>query len=404
MFNGTIRNARLVSDPDRGYTASTSGPAINHMLFYGQSLSVGSGSPVLTTTQPYNNLTFSGGVRVSGGDYSAAQALIEDTRTGLDGSTAAESCCSSAANHACALSVSPTTFIIFASTAGHSGYQISQLSKGQDWYTILTDHVSHAYNLARDGGRSYEVKAICYLQGENDADHGTTYATYRAALIQLQSDVETDIKAITGQATSVQFITYQLSYYITTNPYIALALLDVALNASKFYIATPMYHIPYADGGHPTNVGYDIVGAYFGRSFKVLVQDSAAPKFIKPLTATKSGTTITVSFTVPVSPLVLDTVGLASTTNYGFKVTDDSGTLTLSGFSIVSNTQVQFSVNRTLSTNPVVRYALDYLGTGLIITGGASGNLRDSETDTVVVSGTTYNLWNVCPHFQLSIT
>lgn len=50
----------------------------------------------------------------------------------------------------------------------------------------------------------------------------------------------------------------------------------------------------------------------------------------------------------------------------------------------------------------VVRYALDYLGAGLTITNGASGNLRDSTPDTITISGTARPLYHVAPAFSLA--
>ncbi|EXC10564.1 cellulosome enzyme domain protein, partial [Acinetobacter baumannii 724909] len=50
----------------------------------------------------------------------------------------------------------------------------------------------------------------------------------------------------------------------------------------------------------------------------------------------------------------------------------------------------------------IVRYALDYLGAGLSIDGGASGNLRDSTTDSIEIAGVERPLYHVCPHFELT--
>jgi len=48
-----------------------------------------------------------------------------------------------------------------------------------------------------------------------------------------------------------------------------------------------------------------------------------------------------------------------------------------------------------------VRYALDYAGDSLTITGGASGQLRDSDPALVSVAGIDRPLYHVCPHFLL---
>ncbi|UYD72352.1 cellulosome protein [Acinetobacter phage AIIMS-AbE5-RC] len=51
--------------PVKKFTVKPLVTAINHMLFYGQSLSVGAqGTPVLSTSQPYLNTTFEYGPRM----------------------------------------------------------------------------------------------------------------------------------------------------------------------------------------------------------------------------------------------------------------------------------------------------------------------------------------------------
>lgn len=385
---------------------------INHILFYGQSLSVGAtGTPVLSTTQPYSNLTFNGGPRAYNGDYSAMKPLVEDALSPApDGGTnRGETSCSGAANYASELGAiengkDPALHAIFASTAGHGGYRIDQLEKGSAWYSYVTNHISNAKTLSDSASKSYAVHALAWLQGENNVGVGTSFAEYRADLLQLQRDVETDTKVISGQTSPVFLITYQMSYGIKTNANIALAQLDLALTDDRFALSTPMYHLPYAaDNVHLTNVGYRLAGCYFGRAYKQLVIDGKRPKFINPVSVTARGTKVSLKFDVPVLPLILDPIDLASTQDYGFKVSDSSGALTLSDFSVVNGDTVEFTVNRALASSPVVRYAMDYLGIGLSITDGASGNLRDSEPATTTIGATTYKLFNVCPHFQSSI-
>src|SRR6185369_2848537 len=56
---------------------------INHVLSTGQSLSVGSGGvPVLSTTQPYANSMFAGGVIPGGTNLTAFAPLVEGTSAG----------------------------------------------------------------------------------------------------------------------------------------------------------------------------------------------------------------------------------------------------------------------------------------------------------------------------------
>ncbi|HAV5374710.1 TPA: hypothetical protein JI078_18770, partial [Acinetobacter baumannii] len=297
-----------------------------------------------------------------------------------------ETPCSGAANYASRAmllenGIKPEDHVIFASTAGHGAYRIDQLEKGTAWYSFFLSHVIKAKEL---NGSDYKVQVVCWVQGENDAiaNIQTSYEIYRQKLEKLQADVSADIKAITGQTDDVKFITYQLSYAARTWNAQALVQLHLAQESDAFAMATPMYHMPYAsDNVHLTNVGYKWMGAYFGRAYKQLIVDNKKPDFINPIVARLNGTELRIKFDVPKLPLVLDTTTLAATTNHGFKVTDNGLNVAFSTPTIDGDTVV-IQLASVPSGIVKVRYALDYLGTGLSITGGASGNLRDSTTDS----------------------
>jgi hypothetical protein len=379
--------------------------AYNHLLSYGQSLSIGgaAGGPPISATQPYSNVTFDGGPRA--GDqvtysYSPLKPLVEE----LDAGGRSETICSGAANYALTLAatedgVTPSGHVILASAPGLGGAGINGLKKGSLQYTnVFLQHVTQAKALAVD----YAAHAFCWIQGEADGNLGTTYSTYRSLLEQLQVDIEADIKAISGQTSPVYCFTYQTSSRVTINSAaVTLAQLDLAQKNAKFTLATPCYHLPFSDGTHLTPDGYKWLGAYFGRCYKQLVFDRVKPKFLNPLSATRRGNVIRVRFDVPAPPLVLDTTTLALATDFGFKVLDGASTATISSVSIDGSDAVI-----VLSATPTgvvkVRYGLDYLGVGLTITTGASGNLRDSSPDSITISGVSRPLYNVCPHFELT--
>ena len=384
---------------------------INHVLSYGQSLSVGAtATTILSTSQPYSNLTFNTSPRKDTEPTSVIPLFEQFNNPSADRyPNRGETHCSGLANYASKAmslenSINPSSHVIFASTAGHGGYTIAQLSKGSAWYNILLDHVNDAKILNSD--KTYKVQCIPWIQGENNAvSRGlqTPYADYRAALVQLQIDAETDIKAITGQTDKIRFITYQMSYAAATWSDIALAQLDLAMTNDNFMLSTPMYHLPYAtDNVHLTNVGYKWLGAYIGRAYKQYVIDGRKPDFIKPLNAFIKDNKITIKFDVPTLPLVLDTTTLAVTTNHGFKVVDANNADVAINNITVNNDTVILTLTSTPTTDLTVRYALDYLGAGLTITGGASGNLRDSTTDAITIANTNKPLYHIAPHFKLT--
>lgn len=382
--------------------------AINHLLFYGQSLGVGAtATTILSASQPYFNKTFNTGPRKdSAADF--VIPLVEQFNNPASdaGTNRGETCCSGAANYASRAmmlenGIKPQNHMIFASAAGHGGYRIDQLEKGTAWYDFFISHVVEAKRL---NGVDYKVQVVCWVQGENDAVTSlqTSYEIYKQKLKQLQKDASSDIKAITGQTDEVKFVTYQMSYAAKTWEKQALVQLHLCQEHDNFLMATPIYHMPYAsDFVHLTNVGYKWMGAYFGRAYKQLIIDNRKPDFINPRSAKIINDEIHIKFDVPKLPLVLDTATLPVTASHGFKVIGDNVALTLSSIT-TDNDTVILKLAAIPTTDIQVRYALDYLGAGINLTGGASGNLRDSTTDSIKINHVEKPLYHVCPHFQLT--
>lgn len=385
--------------------------AVNHMLFYGQSLSVGAqGTPVISIAQPYSNLTFHGGPRGWDGtaqDLGSFKPLVEDSVNPAPdvGTNRGETPCSGAANFATTLAAvengqAPTDHVILASTAGHGGWTIAQLKKGTSWYT---DYFLGHVNAAKAINSDYAVHTVDWVQGENDSGGGTTFAAYRGDLEQLQVDAEADIKAITGQTSPVFFLTYQTRALQTANPDPALAQLDLAQKNDRFFMVTPIYHMPRdGDGTHLTATGYKWLGAYFGRAYKQLVIDGIKPRWLNPVSATRRGTEVRIRFDVPVGPMVLDTANIAAATDYGFAIQDTVGAVGIEAVAI-DGSDVVITLDAAPTGDSTVRYALDYLGAGLSISNGASGNLRDSAPESISVSGAELPLHNLAPAFSLPI-
>ncbi|MDV2468913.1 sialate O-acetylesterase [Acinetobacter chinensis] len=383
---------------------------MNHLVGYGQSLKTGATATViLSTSQPYANVTFNTGPRKDSAATSLIPLVEQFNNPSSDGYVnRGETCCSGAANYASRAmmredGINPSKHVIFASTAAHGGYRIDQLKKGSLWYSFFLEHITEAKRLS--DSKTYKTQAVDWGQGENDAVTGgiqTPYGVYKPELAQLQIDATNDIKAITGQQDSVPFITYQMSYSAATWPDIAKAQLDLVRENDFFMLSTPMYHFPYAgDKVHLTNIGYKWFGAYVGRAYKQYLIEGRKSDFINPLSAQLAGNQIIIKFDVPTLPLRIDTTTLASTTNAGFKVMSGAGEIAITSV-IASDDTVILQLASAPASNVQVRYALDYLGTGLTITGGASGNLRDSTTDSVEIAGQIKPLYHICPHFELT--
>lgn len=411
--SGIVAQGGASSDVDltpRDVLLSTTG--INGCIPYGQSLSVGAmGQPALSLTQPYSNVSFVGGPKSSSPtDQATFAPLIENNLAEGNNVTSnrGETICSGLANYAVRIAaedagVAPSQFVIFASTPGQGGMNILQLSKGTPFYTRFLEHVTAAFNNAATLGKAFVLHAVPWLQGEADITDGTLYADYRSRLVTLQSDIEADVQAITGQASPVWLIPYQSSYGVTISRAISTAIFDETAVNDGIALMGATYQFPYADGIHMTNVGYAWLGAYFGRAYKQLVVEGRRPDVLRPISVTCVGTRLRIRFKVPTLPLVIDTLTIGAATDNGFVVQDDTGTLTLSNQLIINGDTWQATLNRSLGANPRARYAFDVLGTGVAITSGASGNLRDSTDETVLVDAVERPLWHWAAPFDLPV-
>lgn len=418
LYSVRLVDARGVEASDAPWMLKPTVPVSTTLyiaLVYGQSLSVGAlGQMALSLAQPYSNVTFVGGTKsTSAGDMSAFGPLIENNlgENNATGTNRGETIASSMANHAVKLAaldgIEPSDFVNFASTPGESGKSIAQLSKGTAFYARLISQLSAACSLAAASGKTPIVKVVPWIQGEADAELGTIYADYLALLFQLQVDLDTDIRAITGQAERVHLLIYQTVHYARLNDgAVQRAQFDAVAQSPYIHFATPIYHLPHdADALHLINIGYRWLGPYFGRAYKQMLIDGREPDSIWPISATAVGTKARLKFRAPTLPLVLDTSNLALVVDNGLKIIDDTGTLTLIGHAILPDGVTwEVTLNRALGANPRARLALDYQGSGLVISGGAASNLRDSTPDTTIVDGVVKPLWHVAPHFEIDIT
>jgi hypothetical protein len=390
---------------------------INHFLFSGQSLSVGAaGLPAITMSQPYTNITFAGGPRSDLDELTSFKPLFEDENLAPDGgSNRGETQCSGAANFVTeliqseqGLSYTDHHYDMLSSTVGHGGYTIRQLNKGSAWYQYLEAHIQAGFDLSVSQNKSFAVQAIGWLQGENDQYQGEKpRLEYKDDLIQYQKDVQADVQAVTGQSHRVPLLTYQLAAYVRNGGNyrnVTLAQLDAAEEQADIYMVCPMYHVPYAgDRIHLTNVGYKYVGHYFGKVYKRVVYEGMEWTPLSPKVIRSQGKVVSVEFNVPEPPLVIDDQTLNLTKDYGFAVSDDTGQLAIESVEVVGSTRLKIVVDRVLTTNPRLRYGLDYTSSGNTPRDGGSGNLRDSDPLFWLHEGEKKPLYNWCVMFDKAI-
>jgi hypothetical protein len=384
-------------------TVSGQAPVLNHILGTGQSLAIGTmGSPPLTTSQPYGNLSLS----LNSHSQQAGTGFVPLIE-GLNADGASVETISSAlANTLTALSPQ-TNFTTIVTRDGQGGTPYSGLEKGTAPYALGLLELSNALAAAQSLDQAYQVTAVTCVHGEQDdvLGNGPYYAGY---LRQWQQDIDADAKAITGQTNEVPMFLCQMSSW-TANNRAATSLIPAAqLYAAETYpshfLVCPKYFLTYySDGIHLTAQSYRRLGEYYGKVMKKVLIDGQRWRPLTPDSISISNKNITIILHVPVSPIVND-ISIGSKAYYGFEYADDSSSAAISSAFISSSNAVTIVLNKVPSgAHPRLRYA--YTGTpgalaGANQTGSARGTIRDSDA-TASLSGDSLVNWLV--HFDYSI-
>lgn len=418
-----VANFDLVPNTGGGTTTEAqAGPlydySVNQIFGYGQSLSVGQATPAISTAQSYDNLMFYRGMRPQ---YDYTGETVAQWYTSLVPAIEAQSPTQSSLAETPSMgtadmikerilaeegkSYTQHQYQILISTPGYGATTIAELSKGGTHFARMVEQATYGKNLANAAGKTHAVQAVTWTQGESDYLAGTTQTTYAARLNTLIADINTDIKAATGQTKDIPVIGYQISSHITYAaddfPDIALAQLEVEAANPLFYIACAMYPFSYHSGGHISNVSTRWLGGYYGLAYKRIVVNGEDWKPLKPIASVRQNNVAEIRFHVPQGKLTFDTTQVAAQTNYGFALLDQNGAaMTISSVEIIDTDRVRIKASVTIPAGAKVRYAF----TGDTITG--KGNLRDSQGDTItfaIPGSTAKRMDNWCLIFELAI-
>jgi hypothetical protein len=378
---------------------------LNHVLATGQSLSVGAqGNPPLTTTQPFDNVTFVTGVMSGGTGLTSFIPLVEGD---LLGATPVETMSSGFANL-----VTKTTrdvaggrsHDLLVSAHGVGGTAYVGLKKGTQPYASGIAQATAGRDLAQAAGKSYVIRAVTTVHGESD--HVDKNEKYAGDLVQWQTDYETDVKALTGQTEPVPMFETQFSTWTVlsgnppTSPIPAMQLAAHVNAPGKVILVGAKYHLPYAaDGLHLTNEGYRHMGEDYAKAYRRVILEGKKWEPVRPKSIVRAGAVVTVEMHVPSPPLVLDTTLVTNPGNFGFEWKDDAGSMKIVNVEIAGPTTVNITLEKTpTGANQRLRYA--FTGTPAAPGGpttGPRGNLRDSDTTKSLHD---YPLYNWCIHFD----
>ena len=372
---------------------STGGHSVVGLPIYGQSLAVGGDAPRITNAAKFPLLTFNSELLIN--SFSDTQ---ETAKFGLLDSYVESLCidrCIGQGNVGSS---------IMSFSFGQGSRSIIYLKKGTTLYTQFLAKIQAAYDIV---GGQLVIPAFCWVQGEDDR-FGDYTDDYKGELVQLRADLDSDIKAITGQTQDVHCIVYQTNqlsigsaeagHYVPTSynsgdygglMTVPTAQYELIRDNPYFHAATPIYYMKFAVSSngrviHINSESQKVMGYFFGLAAERVTEGLAdIGLYIQSVTKIDS-THIQLVLHTPCPPVVIDTQQVYEVDGYGFSVITPNNTNILQSVEVQPNHYCEQIIIITTSedcTNAKVRY-----GCNGVIAGdssgyqrGSRGNIRDSQ-------------------------
>lgn len=420
---------------------------VNFIPIFGQSLSVGAAAiPIITSECKYPSaIKFAQGIRVSKkaeNYFTDFVPLVEELNATPDpsgdskgsGETVASGCVEMLMELICKeCGISPYSMywddhkFLFASF-GSGSQTIADLtavpSSGIGYYQGVVNAMNAAKRICESKGWTLNIPAWIWIQGETDQKgaNNTPYATYKAALLDLAEQFDTDAKSVTGQTNDVKCICYQTcsqnivcNYIPTFNDTVMdvpTAQMELVRDNDYFLASNPAYILTHSTVVHQdstsevihlTAEGEKMMGNYCGIALRDILKGTLTKKGVTPKTFSVDGNTIKIECNVPSPPLKINNSWVKEVENSGFKVLNSSSSNILTNVSVFDNT-----IELTCSASPVgcrVLYCRN--GTsgkdGRLL--GARGNICDSANEIYSgnVGGVEYPLSNYLYGFAYTI-
>jgi len=316
----------------------------------------------------------------------------------------------------------PEDFQIITCVVGTGDVSVNTFLKGTEFFRDIIINVKQAYNKCKKAGLTMVVPGFMWTQGEADMRCGGNYPLYGSGdwnpyeysdkLASIISDLNTEIKKITGQTQDIFCYSYQVACQntYTRYPRIALEQLELSLINEQMILAKTMYDVNYnvADYTHAPAATYRNMGNYYGMACFVTSVLHKKFEYTHVTSVDNNGTEIILNYEVPCAPLTLDTtlVNQLEDGNYGFCIYNMPDEITYSKTTvgitvsetkitkveIVDGTKVKLTLNQPMTEADILTYGVNGLGyenvNGYNITGseqrsghetGARGCLRDSS-------------------------
>ena len=297
---------------------------------------------------------------------------------------------------------------------GSDGTIISHLGKDTKPYKKLLHDIKTAYQSAIDKGLSFEIPALCWMQGETDVNSypGTNY---RELLLQFTKDINNDVKLITKQQKDIEIICYQtnaitrakhfnpLAYHCIETE-VPQAQLELVRDNPAFHASGPVY--PYDCVNeiiHIDGLGQKRHGVLVALTALDIIKNQKNKRGLLPVIAKCHDTEIVIDFQVPSPPLVFDTIQVAKADCFGFSVITPDNRNIAKAISINGN-KIHIRCSEP-AHKCRVRYAVngEYMKSGRLH--GPRGNLRDSQGDSlsIKIQEKDYPVYNWCYQFDMPI-
>lgn len=281
---------------------------------------------------------------------------------------------------------------------GQGSSAISNFVKGTTLYNSLLTKITTSFN--RRGGKKAIVPAFCWIQGENDINLGST--SYYNALSQLRTDLDADIKAITGQTEDVHCILYQTnqlcilpnssfdpSQYSGANMDGSVtAQWELIKDSTYFHASTPVYPLTFVKSSnnaviHINGMSQKCLGYYEGLAVKRLLDGHGNDIGLYVTSVTKvDATHIRLSLHVPAPPIVIDTESVYAVDNHGFSVINTENQNIISSVVVERNNLGANAILITTNSDcsgAKVRYGVNGTKGYSGFDKGPRGNIRDSQ-------------------------
>ena len=271
---------------------------------------------------------------------------------------------------------------------GHGMNTIQELMKPVDPYNKFIAEIAHARHEAKRRGWEFFVPAVCWMQGESDIVEYPDY-DYKEYFHQMYDDLNTDIKAVTGQKEDIRIISYQTStvtkglkykpnHFDGVEGHTPTAQMELIRDDTLIWASGPTYPYDFVNESlHIDANGQKNIGFLAAKSALGILRKEKREIGIVPLSYVIVDKDIHIRFNVPNPPLCLDTINVSKADNYGFNVIRNDDTDIISDVSIGQKTVVIHCVESPQGSK--IRYGIngEYLKGGRNT--GPRGNLRDSQ-------------------------